>query len=177
MTFLPRKEKLPSALLLDYGLRIPLQGKYYPELEVLFLCICPQTIEGHTRHSVQVDEQSVFRHRGERKVKTVEEDMEEVTSEAAELLVEGEELIGSAHKTNNFIYCVQLLQKGDTAGSVAPQGMTAATKISVRKERREMEGWKRRLTRWPLGITARMGDWPPFPKRTTWRERSRRVER
>uniref|UniRef100_A0AAQ4PCU5 Ribosome quality control complex subunit NEMF n=1 Tax=Gasterosteus aculeatus aculeatus TaxID=481459 RepID=A0AAQ4PCU5_GASAC len=42
----------------------------------------------------KVDEQSVFRHRGERKVKTVEEDMEEVTSEAAELLVEGEELIG-----------------------------------------------------------------------------------
>ncbi|KAL6105398.1 nemf [Pungitius sinensis] len=38
----------------------------------------------------KVDEQSVFRHRGERKVKTVEEDMEEVASEAAE----EEELIG-----------------------------------------------------------------------------------
>ncbi|XP_059209037.1 ribosome quality control complex subunit NEMF-like [Centropristis striata] len=41
----------------------------------------------------KVDEQSVFRHRGERKVKTVEEDMEDVTARAAELL-EGEELIG-----------------------------------------------------------------------------------
>uniref|UniRef100_A0A671V3P0 Ribosome quality control complex subunit NEMF n=1 Tax=Sparus aurata TaxID=8175 RepID=A0A671V3P0_SPAAU len=42
----------------------------------------------------KVDEQSVFRHRGERKVKTVEEDMEEVASKTAELLEEGEELIG-----------------------------------------------------------------------------------
>uniref|UniRef100_A0A8C4E5S8 Ribosome quality control complex subunit NEMF n=1 Tax=Dicentrarchus labrax TaxID=13489 RepID=A0A8C4E5S8_DICLA len=41
----------------------------------------------------KVDEQSVHRHRGERKVKTVEEDMEEVTSRTAELLEEGEELI------------------------------------------------------------------------------------
>ncbi|XP_024116839.1 nuclear export mediator factor Nemf [Oryzias melastigma] len=42
----------------------------------------------------KVDEQSVFRHRGERKVKSVEEDMDEVTSRTAELLEEGEELIG-----------------------------------------------------------------------------------
>ncbi|XP_035529200.1 nuclear export mediator factor Nemf-like [Morone saxatilis] len=42
----------------------------------------------------KVDEQSVHLHRGERKVKTVEEDMEEVTSRTAELLEEGEELIG-----------------------------------------------------------------------------------
>lgn len=42
----------------------------------------------------KVDEQSVFRHRGERKVKSVEEDMEEVTSRTAELLEEGEELMG-----------------------------------------------------------------------------------
>ncbi|XP_044022519.1 nuclear export mediator factor NEMF-like isoform X2 [Siniperca chuatsi] len=42
----------------------------------------------------KVDEESVFRHRGERKVKTVEEDMEEVSSRTAELLEEGEELIG-----------------------------------------------------------------------------------
>ncbi len=48
--------------------------------------------------SAQVDEQSVFRHRGERKVKTIEEDMEEVSSRTAELLEEGEELIGSRHK-------------------------------------------------------------------------------
>uniref|UniRef100_A0A8C4GK25 Ribosome quality control complex subunit NEMF n=1 Tax=Dicentrarchus labrax TaxID=13489 RepID=A0A8C4GK25_DICLA len=40
----------------------------------------------------KVDEQSVHRHRGERKVKTVEEDMEEVTSRTAELLEEGEDL-------------------------------------------------------------------------------------
>lgn len=48
---------------------------------------------------MQVDEQSVFRHRGERKVKTVEEDMEEVTSTTDELLnEEEEELIGREHK-------------------------------------------------------------------------------
>lgn len=48
---------------------------------------------------LQVDEQSVFRHRGERKVKTVEEDMEEVTSTTAALLNEdGEELMGSYHR-------------------------------------------------------------------------------
>nr|XP_057946239.1 ribosome quality control complex subunit NEMF-like [Doryrhamphus excisus] len=42
----------------------------------------------------KVDEQSVFRHKGERKVKTVEEDVEDVASRTAELLEEGEELIG-----------------------------------------------------------------------------------
>ncbi|XP_028250926.1 ribosome quality control complex subunit NEMF [Parambassis ranga] len=42
----------------------------------------------------KVDEQSVFRHRGERKVKTIEEDMEDVASRTAELLEEGEELTG-----------------------------------------------------------------------------------
>ncbi|KAK1793434.1 hypothetical protein P4O66_011812 [Electrophorus voltai] len=42
----------------------------------------------------KVDEQCVFRHRGERKVKTLEEDMEDVTSSTAELLEEGEELLG-----------------------------------------------------------------------------------
>ncbi|KAM9354693.1 ribosome quality control complex subunit NEMF [Pholidichthys leucotaenia] len=42
----------------------------------------------------KVDDQSVFRHRGERKVKTVEEEMEEVTSRTDELLGEEEELLG-----------------------------------------------------------------------------------
>ncbi|XP_062863885.1 ribosome quality control complex subunit NEMF-like [Trichomycterus rosablanca] len=42
----------------------------------------------------KVDEQSVFRHRGERKVKTLDEDVDDVTSSTAELLEEGEELIG-----------------------------------------------------------------------------------
>ncbi|CAN9502492.1 unnamed protein product [Ophioblennius macclurei] len=41
----------------------------------------------------KVDEQSVSRHRGERKVKTVEEDLEEVTSRTEELLEDGDELI------------------------------------------------------------------------------------
>ncbi|KAM9777730.1 ribosome quality control complex subunit NEMF [Neosynchiropus ocellatus] len=40
----------------------------------------------------KVDEQSVFRHRGERKVRTVEEDMDELASTTEELLEEGEEL-------------------------------------------------------------------------------------
>ncbi|KAG7328087.1 hypothetical protein KOW79_008031 [Hemibagrus wyckioides] len=43
----------------------------------------------------KVDEQSVFRHRGERKVKTLEEDMEDISSRTAELLEEGEELLVS----------------------------------------------------------------------------------
>lgn len=42
----------------------------------------------------KVDEQCVFRHRGERKVKTVEEDVEDVASRTADLLEEGEELLG-----------------------------------------------------------------------------------
>ncbi|XP_017271414.1 nuclear export mediator factor NEMF [Kryptolebias marmoratus] len=42
----------------------------------------------------KVDDQSLFRHQGERKVKTVEEDVDEVASRAAELLEEGEELMG-----------------------------------------------------------------------------------
>ncbi|XP_034015884.1 nuclear export mediator factor NEMF-like [Thalassophryne amazonica] len=47
----------------------------------------------------KVDEESVFRHQGERRVKTVEEDMEEVTSRTAELLEDGEELIGDDSST------------------------------------------------------------------------------
>lgn len=43
---------------------------------------------------LQVDEMSVFRHKGERKVKTVEEDMEDEKSRTAELLEDGEELVG-----------------------------------------------------------------------------------
>ncbi|XP_064185844.1 ribosome quality control complex subunit NEMF-like isoform X2 [Anguilla rostrata] len=42
----------------------------------------------------KVDEQSLWRHRDERKVKTVEEDMESVTNSTADLLIDGEELIG-----------------------------------------------------------------------------------
>lgn len=36
-------------------------------------------------------------------MKTVEEDMEEVASGTAELLEEGEELIGSTHENTDFI--------------------------------------------------------------------------
>ncbi|XP_073683210.1 ribosome quality control complex subunit NEMF [Garra rufa] len=42
----------------------------------------------------KVDDQSVFRHRGERKMKTLEEEEEDVTGSAADLLEEGEELLG-----------------------------------------------------------------------------------
>lgn len=41
----------------------------------------------------KVDDQSVFRHRGERKTKTLEEEEEDVTSSTADLLEEGEELL------------------------------------------------------------------------------------
>lgn len=48
---------------------------------------------------MQVDEHSVFRHRGERKVKTVEDDAEEAAAKTAELLnEEGEELMGNKHR-------------------------------------------------------------------------------
>uniref|UniRef100_A0A4W5RE37 Ribosome quality control complex subunit NEMF n=1 Tax=Hucho hucho TaxID=62062 RepID=A0A4W5RE37_9TELE len=43
----------------------------------------------------KVDEQCVFRHRGERKVKAIDEDMADVTSSTADLLEDGEELIGT----------------------------------------------------------------------------------
>ncbi|KAL6478119.1 hypothetical protein MHYP_G00139540 [Metynnis hypsauchen] len=47
----------------------------------------------------KVDEQCVFRHRGERKVKTLEEDVEDGISSTAELLEEGEELLGEDSAT------------------------------------------------------------------------------
>uniref|UniRef100_A0AAX7VG48 Ribosome quality control complex subunit NEMF n=1 Tax=Astatotilapia calliptera TaxID=8154 RepID=A0AAX7VG48_ASTCA len=58
--------------------------------------------------AVSVDDQSVFRHQGERKVRTVEEDMEEATSRTAELLDEGEELIG--RKKPSMIHTLLSLQ-------------------------------------------------------------------
>lgn len=73
---------------------------------------------------MQVDEQNVFRHRGERKVKTVEEDMDEVTASAAELLEDGEELIGrrrglvgvNKHKAPSVLHChVNLYAPGKCA--------------------------------------------------------------
>lgn len=42
----------------------------------------------------QVDEPCVWRHRGERKVRAVEEDMETVTSTNTDLLSEDTELLG-----------------------------------------------------------------------------------
>lgn len=46
--------------------------------------------------ALQVDEQCVWRHKGERKVKTLTEDMESVTSSTAELMTEGEEITGNS---------------------------------------------------------------------------------
>uniref|UniRef100_A0A672J2C4 Ribosome quality control complex subunit NEMF n=1 Tax=Salarias fasciatus TaxID=181472 RepID=A0A672J2C4_SALFA len=63
----------------------------------------------------KVDEQSVSRHRGERKVKTVEEDLEEVTSRTAELLEDGDELIGA------------WTQRLDSSGSLFRFGFTVST--------------------------------------------------
>lgn len=42
----------------------------------------------------KVDDQSVFRHRGERKMKTLDEEEEDVASSTADLLEEGDELLG-----------------------------------------------------------------------------------
>lgn len=91
---------------------------------------------------MQVDDQSVFRHKGERKVKTVEEDMEDVTSRAAELLEEGEELIGG----NTLPH--QLFNDGIdrvvTDGAVFLQVTTAVMKI---RGRNLQKGPKRRRRR------------------------------
>ncbi|XP_034530781.1 nuclear export mediator factor Nemf-like isoform X2 [Notolabrus celidotus] len=73
----------------------------------------------------KVDDESVVRHRGERKVKTVEEDMEDVTSTTAELLAEGEELTGddssnedqSEERTSGDTEKHQKNEKSDDGGS------------------------------------------------------------
>lgn len=58
----------------------------------------------------------MFRHRGERKVKTVEEDAEEVASKTAELLnEEGEELMGKQRKCR-VTAKGQALLKGPASG-------------------------------------------------------------
>uniref|UniRef100_A0A8B9LAT0 Ribosome quality control complex subunit NEMF n=1 Tax=Astyanax mexicanus TaxID=7994 RepID=A0A8B9LAT0_ASTMX len=57
----------------------------------------------------KVDEQCVFRHRGERKVKTVEEDVEDVTSSTADLLEEGEELLGNCTHIHAVEYNLKLV--------------------------------------------------------------------
>ncbi|XP_012682273.2 nuclear export mediator factor NEMF [Clupea harengus] len=44
----------------------------------------------------KVDEESVLRHKGERKVKTLEEEMDDVATSTADLLEEGEELVGDS---------------------------------------------------------------------------------
>lgn len=126
--------------------------------------------------SAQVDEQSVFRHRGERKVKTVEEDMEEVASKTAELLEDGEELIGSRHKMPHLIYCVCVTTTFRCRNRLCRllQVMTAVMKIRVREE---MERRKRRLKRKLKGMMVRIENWTLFLRRTTWRQRMRRRRR
>uniref|UniRef100_A0A8C9Z7Z4 Ribosome quality control complex subunit NEMF n=1 Tax=Sander lucioperca TaxID=283035 RepID=A0A8C9Z7Z4_SANLU len=64
----------------------------------------------------KVDEQSVFRHRGERKVKTVEEDMEDVTSRTAELLEEGEEAGGNGETVKQIKKVVEGEDEGEEDG-------------------------------------------------------------
>uniref|UniRef100_A0A8C1QKG9 Ribosome quality control complex subunit NEMF n=1 Tax=Cyprinus carpio TaxID=7962 RepID=A0A8C1QKG9_CYPCA len=56
----------------------------------------------------KVDDQSVFRHRGERKTKTLEEEEEDVTSSTADLLEEGEELLGVGTLTNIIIIIISV---------------------------------------------------------------------
>lgn len=71
----------------------------------------------------KVDEQSVFRHRGERKVKTLEDDMEEVTSTTSELLEEeGEELIGDDSSNED---------EGEETGEIARKGTKEADASAV----------------------------------------------
>uniref|UniRef100_A0A8C1QKL4 Ribosome quality control complex subunit NEMF n=1 Tax=Cyprinus carpio TaxID=7962 RepID=A0A8C1QKL4_CYPCA len=59
-------------------------------------------------HEFSVDDQSVFRHRGERKTKTLEEEEEDVTSSTADLLEEGEELLGVGTLTNIIIIIISV---------------------------------------------------------------------
>ncbi|CAL8285252.1 unnamed protein product [Lota lota] len=82
----------------------------------------------------KVDEQSVFRHRGERKVKTIEEDMEEVTSSAAELLEDGEELIGDDSSNEG-----EGEEGGEIGGEGEKMGEAALKELPLLPEEEEEE--------------------------------------
>ncbi|KAK0139759.1 Nuclear export mediator factor Nemf [Merluccius polli] len=88
----------------------------------------------------KVDEQSVFRHRGERKVKTIEEDMEEVTSSAADLLEDGEELIGddSSNEGEGEEEAGEARENGEKMGKVADE--EAPKELPPVPEETSMEG-------------------------------------
>lgn len=112
----------PSYLMMGFGflfkVRWEISGSGDPEpsslLEQSWLSLMHEPCEGRLwcwlwegwwwQWYVQVDEQCVWRHRDERKVKTVEEDMESVTSSTADLLVDGEELIGAHSLANMSIW-------------------------------------------------------------------------
>ncbi|XP_071757357.2 ribosome quality control complex subunit NEMF [Centroberyx gerrardi] len=91
----------------------------------------------------KVDEQSVFRHRGERKVKTIEEDMEEVTSSTAELLEEGEELIGDDSSNEG---------EGEDKGGA--DGENGETEDETGKIKKENEAEREELAAVPEESTA-----------------------
>lgn len=171
--FLSRKEKLSATFLLDHGLWIPLQGKIPLWARFKLFLIFKQL--SFTLVSAQVDEQSVFRHRGERKVKTVEEDMEDVASKTAELLEEGEELIGSRHEMPHCIYwvCVTTVRCHNRLCRLL-QVMTAVMKIRVREE---MERRKGRLKMKLRGMMVRVENWTLFLRRTTWRRRRGKMKK
>lgn len=65
----------------------------------LFITSYQWSCDHHNQDSLllrlQVDDQSVFRHRGERKMKALDEEEEDVASSTAHLLEEGDELLGS----------------------------------------------------------------------------------
>uniref|UniRef100_A0A8C8CKF3 Ribosome quality control complex subunit NEMF n=1 Tax=Oncorhynchus tshawytscha TaxID=74940 RepID=A0A8C8CKF3_ONCTS len=87
----------------------------------------------------KVDEQCVFRHRGERKVKTIDEDMADVTSSTAELLEDGEELIGTGlqepqthtHLLQEFIDIFRLQSAGSTKEEKPKKGKKGKGKDEV----------------------------------------------
>uniref|UniRef100_A0A8C5AQI2 Ribosome quality control complex subunit NEMF n=1 Tax=Gadus morhua TaxID=8049 RepID=A0A8C5AQI2_GADMO len=88
----------------------------------------------------KVDEQSVFRHRGERKVKTVEEDMEAETSSAAELLEDGEELIGKGHNQG---------QRRGPQSSLVPSISAGSAKEEKEKGKKGKKGKEEPVKRGP----------------------------
>uniref|UniRef100_A0A8C2Q1N9 Ribosome quality control complex subunit NEMF n=1 Tax=Cyprinus carpio TaxID=7962 RepID=A0A8C2Q1N9_CYPCA len=75
----------------------------------------------------KVDDQSVFRHRGERKTKTLEEEEEDVTSSTADLLEEGEELLGVGTLTNIIIIIIII--------SVQPSVSVLTNKLKKMKDK------------------------------------------
>uniref|UniRef100_A0AAR2JGG7 Ribosome quality control complex subunit NEMF n=1 Tax=Pygocentrus nattereri TaxID=42514 RepID=A0AAR2JGG7_PYGNA len=100
----------------------------------------------------KVDEQCVFRHRGERKVKTLEEDVEDGISSTAELLEEGEELLGiCAHWGYNSI---QKSWLGSHYGLTSSSGTRSNKLKKIKDKYKDQDEEDRELMMKLLGVST-----------------------